>query len=392
MLDLNLAQAYMKVGHFDAWLIYDFRGNNPVMWEAIGEKKSTTRRSFLLIPKKGNPKFLVHLLDRLLFSNIPYDLEVYISWPDMQNKLKDLLKGYIDIAMEYSPGAAIPVMSWVDGGTLDLVRSYGKEVRSSANIFQVATATWTKEAFDSHCRACKEVVEIKDAAFAYIKRAIRMNSSVTEYEVQEFIMQEFQKRGLETEDRPVVAVNENSGNPHYQPTAILDSPITKGDWILIDLWAKYPGDKNIFSDITWVGFVGDEVPIKYLEVFEVVKKARNLVIDSLEQAWKSGEIQQGWELDMVARTVIEDAGYGEHFVHRTGHSIGPGPSVHALGVNLDNLETHDMRGVLPGIGFSIEPGIYLQDFGVRLEIDVFIDPKKGPIVTTPIQSEVIKLV
>lgn len=391
MLDLNLAQDYMKESHFDAWLIYDFRGSNPVMWEAIGEKKSTTRRSFLLIPKRGSPKFLVHLLDKLQFSNIPYDLEVYISWSDMQNKLKDLLKGYINIAMEYSPGAAIPVMSWVDGGTLDLVRSYGKEVRSSANLFQVATATWTKEAFDSHCRACKEVAEIKDAAFAYIKRAIRINGSATEYEVQEFIMQEFKKRGLETEDRPVVAVNENSGNPHYQPTAILDSPITKGDWVLIDLWAKYPGDKNIFSDITWVGFVGDDVPIKYLEVFEVVKKARNLVIDSLEQAWKSGKILQGWELDMAARNVIEDAGYGEHFVHRTGHSIGPGPSVHALGVNLDNLETHDIRSVLSGIGFSIEPGIYLHDFGVRLEIDVFIDPKKGPIVTTPIQNEVIKL-
>jgi Xaa-Pro aminopeptidase len=392
MFDLNLAQSYMHEYNFDVWLIYDFRGNNPVMWQVIGEKKITTRRCFLLIPQRGEPRLLVHLLDKLSFSSVPFSLEVYISWEDMRRKLENLLEGCSRVAMEYSPGAAIPMMSWVDGGTVDLVRSLGKEVGSSANIFQVAVASWTEDALSSHLRASKDVDEIKDAAFSYITRTIQEKGVVTEYEVQKFIMLEFKIRNMETEDFPVVAVNSNSANPHYMPTAQLHSIIKPGDWVLIDLWARYSGVQNVFADITWVGYVGENVPTKYLKIFEVVKNARDTVVRRLQQAWRDGERLQGWQLDVVARNVIENEGYGKNFIHRTGHSIGPGPSVHALGVNLDNLETHDTRSILPNIGFSVEPGIYMQEYGVRLEINVFIDPAKGPIVTTPLQGEVIKLV
>lgn len=391
MIDLDIAQSFMRKANIDAWLVYDFRGSNPVMWQAIGEKKSTTRRSFLIIPRQGKPKLLLNLLDKLLFSNIPYELDIYISWDQMQHKLKDLLEGYNLIAMEYSPGAAIPVMSWVDGGTLDLVRSIGKEICSSANIFQVSVASWSMSAFESHSKAVKDVVDIKDEAFAYITQAIRTGKAITEYDVQELIMQLFQSKNMETEDRPIVSVNENSGDPHYEASAEIHSPIKVGDWVLMDLWARYPGDQNVFADITWVGYVGKEVPTKYVDIFNVVKNARDAVINHLNLAWKSGETQQGWQLDMVARNIIENAGYGKYFVHRTGHSIGPGSTLHGLGVNLDNFETHDIRNALPGIGFSVEPGIYLDDFGVRLEINVFLDSQKGPIVTTPLQEKIVEL-
>jgi Xaa-Pro dipeptidase len=391
MLNLNLVQAYMQEDNLDAWLISDFRGNNPVMSQVIGEDKETTRRTFLLIPDRGEPKLLIHIFDKFLFSDISFSVDVYIGWEDLRRKLKRFLEDYNRVAMEYSPGAAIPMISRVDGGTLDLIRSYGKDICSSGDIYQIAVATWSRTAFNSHIKACKELIEIKDAAFSYIRQTIREKKLLTEYDVQEFIMNEFHQRGLETEDRPTVAVNQNSGNLHYEPTMQLNSQINKGDWILLDLWARYPGAHNVFADITWVGYIGNDIPIEYLNVFEIVKNARDLVIKRLRQAWEFGERLQGWQLDMVARNAIQNAGYGNYFIHRTGHSIGPGLSVHALGVNLDNLDTHDVRSIIPGIGFSIEPGIYLSDFGVRSEINVFIDPEKGPLVTTPLQTEVTKL-
>lgn len=380
----------MSEHHIDGWFIYDFRGSNPVMWQVIGEKKSTTRRSFLMIPSSGNPKMLVHVVDKNLFAEVKFPIEYFTSWEEMIRKLKEMLKGYNKVAMEYSPNGSIPAVSLVDGGTIELIRSLGIEVCSSADLLQVAVAMWSENAFKSHLQVSKQVAEIKDMAFDYIKRTIKSGKSLTEYDVQKFILQEFQKRNLETEDRPIVAVNENSGNPHYEPSYKVCSRIKEGDWILIDLWARYPGESNVFSDITWVGYVGREVPSQYQTIFEIVKKARDLVIERLNEAFSKGETLEGWELDMVARNYIQRLGYGKYFIHRTGHSLSPGPSLHGLGVNLDNLETHDTRKVLPGIGFSIEPGIYLPEFGVRLEINVYIS-KNGPMITTPIQNEILKL-
>jgi len=391
MLDLIRAQTFLRENCIDAWLIYDFRGNNPVMWQVLGEKKSTTRRSFMLLTAKGATRVLAHPVDKDQFSHFNYPVDFYSNWINMKDKLKELLKGFKRIAMEYSPMGAIPTMSWVDGGTIELIRKLGVEIVSSANLFQVAAASWDETALNSHLRICREVAEIKDMAFDYIRRAVRKGTVLTEYDVQEYIMEEFQKRNLETEDRPIVAINENSGDPHYETTSQTHSPIGVGSWVLLDIWARYPGDQNVFSDITWVGYVGEDVPSEYQKIFEIVKAARNLVIDHLKEAWHKKITIQGCELDFVAREHISKFGYAKNFLHRTGHSLGPGSCLHALGVNLDNLETHDTRNILPGIGFSIEPGIYLQNFGVRLEINVYIDPIKGVTVTTPIQNEIIRL-
>jgi len=392
MVDLNRAQAYMRENCIDAWLIYDFRGNNPVMWQVIGGRKSTTRRSFLLIPSNGEAIILAHIVDREQFLNANFPLQFYASWSEMHDRIKEVLRGFNRIAMEYSPGGVIPTMSWVDGGTLEMIRSFGIEVVSSANIFQIAVAAWDKTGLDSHLRVSREVADVKDAAFDFIRRTIQAGTPLTEYDVQEFIMREFQRRNLETEDRAIVAVNENSSNPHYEPSPQIHLPIRIADWVLIDLWARYPGDHNVFADITWVGYVGKEVSSKYQTIFDIVKTARDLVLARLKEAWNKGENIQGWQLDVVARDYISKAGYGKQFVHRTGHSLGPGSSLHALGVNLDNFETHDTRNILPGVGFSVEPGIYLPEFGVRLEVNVYIDPSKGPIVTTPLQEEIVRLV
>lgn len=391
MFDLQRAQSYMGENGIDAWLVYDFRGSNPVMWQLLGWRKPTTRRCFMLVPRQGEPKLLVHAVDREPFSDAKFATKLFVSHQDMHAWLKENLSGRERVAMEYSPLGAIPIMSWVDGGTLDLVRSLGVEVVSSANVFQVAVAAWDWAGLESHLSACREVAEVKDIAFEFIRRAIREGGTPTEYDVQQCIVREFENRNMETQEAAIVAVNQNSRNPHYWPTQERNSPIRHGDWVLIDLWARHPGERNVFADITWVGYVGDRVPSRFQGVFDVVKTARDLVVARVAEAWRKGERLQGWQLDAVAREYIARAGYGQYFSHRTGHSLGPGPTLHALGVNLDDLETHDTRDVLPGIGFSVEPGIYLRDFGVRLEINVYIDPAEGPKVTTAPQDEIVLL-
>jgi Xaa-Pro aminopeptidase len=382
MLNLDLARRYMQDNALDGWLIYDFRGHNPVMARIAGGGKFLTRRNFLFIAPTGEMHVLAHFIDRDQFAGLGARVASYSGWRDMLDLLKGLLQDRRRVAMEYSPQAAIPMMAWVDGGTLELIRSLGVEVVSSADLFQTAAATWSEAAVASHVRACRAVADIKDAAFDHIRQALRAGRPLTEYDVQELIMDRFRAAGLETEHRPVVAVNQNSGNPHYEPTPERHLPIRPGDWVLIDLWAREPGEENVFADMTWVGYAGDR---------PAVKAARDGVVARLQEAWTAGEPLQGWQVDMVAREAITRAGYGSYFVHRTGHSMGPGASIHALGVNLDNLETHDTRRVLPGVGFSVEPGIYLPEFGVRLEINVYVYPADGPIVTTPIQHDVTLL-
>jgi len=391
MFDLKRAQEYMREKLIDAWLVYDFRGSNPVLWQIVGQTKHTGRRVYLFIPQEGPPRLLAHFLDKGQFEKMPYERELYTSWVEMRACLQELLGNCSRVAMEYSPGAALPITSYADAGTVELIRSLGIEVVSSANLFQIAVAAWSSEALDSQLLVARDVASVKDLAFALIQRTTKTKVSVTEYDVQDCIMQEFQRRHLETPTRPNVSVNANSGNPHYEPSQERASPIQQGDWVLIDLWARYPGNHNVFADMTWVAYVGKQAPTRHQQIFDIVKSARDAVLQRLDRAWGQGEVLQGWQLDDVAREHIREAGYEKHFIHRTGHSMGPGATLHALGVNLDNYETHDTRDVLPGLGFSVEPGIYLPAFGVRSEINVFIDPKRGPMVTTPIQDEIITL-
>ncbi len=383
------AQEYMQSDGIDAWLCYDFRGSNAAFAQLLPGKRSTTRRAALLIPAVGEALLCHHGLDGPSFADVSLPRATYLGWRDWRTWLEGALSGKARVAMEYSPGCALPVVSMVDAGTVALVRSLGVEVVSSANLVQACVARWSPRALEQHILASKRVAEIKDRAFAMIRDRLGAGKTVFEHTVAAQIRADFQAAGLEWPDGPIVAVNAHSGDPHYEPAAEHPTPIQRGDWVMIDLWARVPGDENVHADITWMGFVGRQVPPRNRAVYEVVKAARDAALERARAGWRRKERVEGWQLDEAARQVIIDAGFGEAIKHRTGHSLSPGPRVHGIGMNLDNLETHDTREMLPGIGFTIEPGVYLPEFGVRLEIDVYVDPSEGPRVTSCIQDEIV---
>ena len=386
------ARLFMGRHRIDAWLLSDFRGNNPVFWQVVGSDGGTTRRALLLVPAQGEPLVFVQAIERHIFADAGIALRTYVGWEDLDSQLRAALAGCSTVAMEYSPQGALPIVSWVDGGTLEWVRSFGVEVVSAADLYQVALAVWDQAALASHLDAVAQVVAVKELAFDFIRRCLAAGEACDEAQVQRFIADEFSQRGLDMDHPPIVAVNGNSGNPHYAPPSTGSALIGRGDWVLIDLWARHPGRRHVFGDITWVGYAGRRVPQAHQQIFTLVAQARDAVLTQLEEGWRAGGPIRGFELDRIARRCIEAGGYGAHFVHRTGHSLGPGPSVHGLGANLDDLESRDLRQLLPGTGFTIEPGIYLDEFGVRLEINVYLDQERGPIVTTPIQRQVVLLV
>lgn len=388
-MKFDAVQSYMREQRIDAWLLWDFRGSNSIFAQVLPGKRWTTRRALLLIPAHGDASLLTHGIDHHQFNGVEVPKELYLSWRDLHAWLGKKLGGLTRVAMEYAPGGGLPVVSIVDGGTIELIRSLGHEVVSSANLIQVCVARWPEEAVAAHKSASSDVDKIKNEAFQFIREQIAAHRTVHEHEVQQFIMKRFEQSNLVASEAPIVAVNAHSGDPHYEPSEKNPTPICRGDWVLIDLWARRPKDPAVFSDITWVGFVGKDVPAKHREVFNVVKNARDRVVERAVAAWKNKETIQGWQLDEVARATIIDAGYSKFIRHRTGHSLSPGPMVHGVGFNLDNLETHDTREMLPGLGFTIEPGIYLPEFGVREEINVYVDPVSGPTVTSGIQTEPI---
>ncbi|HEY3244310.1 MAG TPA: M24 family metallopeptidase [Phycisphaerae bacterium] len=385
------AQQFMREQHIDGWLVYDFRGNNPVLAQLLPGKRWTTRRAVLFIPVSGEPVLLFHGIDEEQFKGAAVRSERYLTWREFREWLARCVSGAPRVALEYVPGAILPVASIVDAGTVELIRSLGVEVVSSANLIQVTVACWSPTAREAHGRASAQVAKIKDDAFALIRERLASGRAVNEYEVQQFIVQQFAAAGLESSEPPIVSVNAHSGNPHFEVSAAAPATIQRGDWVLIDMWARAPGDEHVFSDITWVAYAGREVPPRHREVFAAVRAARDGVVRRVQQAWQARERMQGWQLDDVARNTIVAAGFEAYVRHRTGHSLSPGPAVHGLGVNLDNLETHDTREVLPGIGFTVEPGIYLPEFGVRLEINMFVDPQRGPTITSCVQDEVVLL-
>ncbi len=332
MFDLGLCQKTMTEKGIDVWVAYDFRGSNPVFWHLLGEARSTTRRAFLVIPCSGRLKLFVHGVDRDAFQPFSVEKTYFHNWTEMHALLREVLVGAKHVAMEYSPNGDIPTASWVDAGTVELMRGWGFEILSSADLFQVAAASWDDYALQSHLKVCPVVAQIKDEAFALIAARLREDKHVTEYDVRNFIMNRFEEEKLETEDAPIVAVNANSGDPHYEPAESASATVRTGDWVLIDLWARYPGERNVFSDITWVAYAGAVVPQVNRRVFEIVRAARDLAIDFLKQAWKENRSITGYEVDAVVREKISQAGFGNAFIHRTGHSIAPGTKLHGLGV------------------------------------------------------------
>ena len=385
---LQDAQAYLRLQQLDGWLIEDFHHNNPIFWEVVGGRRHTTRRTFLFVPPNGSPRFLLHMIDAERLRDLGWPIDVYVSRSDLEVGLKNLLSGTQHVAMEYSPACALPVVSRVDAGTIEQVRALGIDVVSSADVLQYAVSRWSVAQLDTHRVAAKAVVDIVHDAFAFI--GDNLQTGIGEIAVRDFILGQFAQRSLIREDGPAVAVNEHSGDPHYEPTPESSTLIESGDWVLIDLWAKLNRPVAVYGDTTWVAFVGNDVPVLYQRVFDSVRRARDTAIQLLQDAWRSGRELEGWQVDHAARRVIADDGYAASFTHRLGHSIGE--SIHSSGVNLDGFETHDTRKIIPGVGFSVEPGIYLPEFGVRLEVDVYVDPTHGPTVTTPPQTDIIKIV
>jgi Xaa-Pro aminopeptidase len=378
------AQEYMRGQGIVGWLLYDYRGMNPIFWDTVGRIPNVTRPCWLWVPAQGEPRLLVSYVDQGRFVHLGIATTLFVSRQQMTALLDELLSGAGRIAMEYSPKGTLPRVSRVDAGTLELVRSLGVEVVSSADLLQYATQRWSDEQLKSHLVAAEKLGRIAQQAFRYIGQELA--SGPTEHSVAEFMRRRFAEEGLEAPDGPIVAVNSHASDPHFDPTPETSSVIKAGDWVLMDIWARLPGEDTMFADITWTGYVGDAVPALHQRVFDAVIGARDAAVAEIEQAFKDGRALQGWQVDRVARDYIARAGYGDYFSHRLGHSLGR--EVHSNAVNLDGFETHDTRPLIPGVAVTVEPGIYLPQFGVRSEIDLYIS-ERGPQVTTQVQRAVV---
>jgi Xaa-Pro dipeptidase len=391
-MDLLAIQKALREQELGGWLLYDFRGSNPIARSVIGfdESQIGTRRWFYLIPSQGEPVGIMHVIEPHALKGVPGKSVLYRSWRELEALLKTHLSGMKRVAMEYSPGAAIPYVARVDAGTVEMVRAAGPEVVSSADLVQYFEARWTPEQKALHDRAAAGCVAAKDAGFALIRKRLAEGGRVTESEVQALIGKRFEDAGLFADHPCIVAVNDHASDPHFETgPGANDREIKKGDLVLIDFWAKVAKDpRAVYYDATWMGYCGQEVPAKMREVWETVKGARDAAIEFVQVSVKAGTTIQGAQVDDAARDYIEARGYGKYFLHRTGHSIGY--LVHGNGANIDNLETRDSRTLIPGVCFSIEPGVYLPEFGVRSEIDMFVSEGKAE-VTGDIQRELLLL-
>jgi len=387
--DLKAVQGELKRRGFDGWLLYDIHHRDPLAYRLLGFwPPMVTRRWYYFIPAGGAPQKLVHRIEAARLDALPGEKHEYAAWEEQQQKLKAMLGAAKKIAMQYSPLNAIPYVSMVDAGTVELVRSFGKEVVSSADLVQQFQARWTPAQLETHRAAGRAIDEIMRAAFARIGAAVKGGEKLTEYALQQWILEQFAARGLTTDDPPIVGVNEHSGDPHFEPRKENLRPIVAGDWVLLDVWGKLKQPGAVYYDITWVGYVGGEVPRRQQEIFEVVRAARDAAVEFVAKGIARGETLRGYQVDDAARGVIRQRGYADKFIHRTGHSIGE--EVHSSGANMDNLETHDEREIIPGTCFSVEPGIYLPEFGVRLEVDVYVEEKQAG-TTGAVQGEIVRI-
>jgi Xaa-Pro aminopeptidase len=391
-LDIAAIQRELAAQELDGWLLYDFRGTNPIARAVIGfdERQIGTRRWFYLIPRRGEPVAILHVIEPHALDGAPGRSVLYRSWRELEAELKRHLAPLKRVAMEYSPGAAIPYVSRVDAGTLEMVRAAGPEVVSSADLVQVFESCWTPEQKRLHDRAARDTLRAKDAAFELVRERLRTGQRVTESEIQALIQERFRSSGLFTHHPCIVAVNDHASDPHFETrSGPGDREVRKGDVLLIDLWAKVADDpRAVYYDATWMAYCGPDVPARVREVWEAVSGARDAAIAFVQDAVRAGKTIHGFEVDDVSRGFVEARGFGEHFLHRTGHSIGY--EVHGNGVNIDNLETRDQRRIIPGVCFSIEPGVYLSEFGVRSEIDMYVGEKTAE-VTGDIQRELLRL-
>ena len=391
-LSISDVQAALKADGLDGWLLYDFRGINPIAADITAVARQgghlATRRWYYLIPATGEPRGLVHAIEKDSLSHLPGTKERYAGRDQLEAGLRRLLSGVRTVAMEYSARCAIPYIARVDAGTIELVRASGAEVVSSGDLVQQFSAVWHDDEMATHREASDKLYRVKDRAFEAIARRIRDGAVTTEYDIQQLMAGWFRDEGLVTDSDPNVSASENSGNPHYLPTATANRPIRQQELVLLDLWGKLDVPGAVFADITWVGFTGQDVPERFASAFDAVRRARDAGVQLVQQRARDGREVRGWEVDRAASSILREAGYGDHILHRTGHSLGE--SVHGTGVNMDDYETHDDRRLLPGTGFTIEPGVYFDDFGVRTEINMIVAPRDA-VVTGPLQTEILRL-
>ncbi|HYL76530.1 MAG TPA: M24 family metallopeptidase [Bryobacteraceae bacterium] len=389
-MQINEIQKALKEEGLDGWLFFDHHQRDPLAYRVLklNPGRTVTRRWYYLIPTVGEPRGLVHAIESHVLDGLPGKMQIYSSWGAQVDGLKDLVTGCRRIAMQYSPNCAIPYVSLVDAGTLELVRGTGVEVVTSANLIQLFEARWSAEQLEMHLEAGRRVDEVRAAAFEKIGAALRAGEAIDEWAVNRFIRAGFEKAGLVTDHGPIVGVNANMSNPHYEPGPEGSAPIRKGDAVLIDMWAKLDKLAAVFYDITWTGYCGAEAPAEIQNVYSVVAGARDRAIERVKSAVSRGDLLHGFEVDDAARGYIKEKGFGDYFVHRTGHSIGE--EIHGTGANMDNLETHDERRITAGTCFSIEPGVYLPEFGIRSEVNMYVGTGEAR-VTGQMQQKLVSI-
>jgi Xaa-Pro dipeptidase len=392
-LDIGAVQAALKADGLDAWLLYDFRGTNAIAADVTAVARQgghlATRRWFYLIPATGEPRGLVHKIEKDSLAHLPGATTRYAGRDQLEAGLRALLGGVRRVAMEYSPLCAIPYVSRVDAGTIELVRQSGVEVVSSGDLIQRFSAVWDATAIATHRQASEMLYRVKDRAFESVARRLRDGIATTEFDIQQQMAGWFRDEGLIADSDPNVSAAENAGNPHYLPTASTHRAIRANEIVLLDLWGKLDRPGAVYADITWIGYTGATPPDRYTRAFAAICGARDAGVRLVQDAARAGREIRGFEVDRASSTVLREAGYADNILHRTGHSLGE--TVHGNGVNMDDYETHDDRRLLPGTGFTIEPGVYFDDFGVRTEINMVVAARDAA-VTGPLQTEILRLV
>src|SRR5215472_14586972 len=382
-------QSDLRAAKLDGWLFYDFRGRDPIAQHILNLPNGMrTRRWYYFVPAKGAPKKLVHKIETESLAALPGETLYYAKQDELHKNLKKVLGRAKKVAMQYSPKNEIPYVAMVDAGTIELVRSAGAKVVSSADLVQKYDACWTAEQLESHLSAGVIIDRIVRGAFEHSAKCVREKKAITEYDLKLWILKEFELAEIWAEEGPDIAVNAHASDPHYGPTAESAAPICERDLLLLGVWGKKKTPGSVYYDVTWMGYLGAKVPEKYAKIFSVVRKARDEAVDLIRTHAAAGKPLQGWQVDQAARKVVEKAGYGKYFFHRTGHSIGE--KVHGNGANMDGLETHDARHLIAHTCNSVEPGIYLPEFGVRTEVNVYVDEKEARI-TGAVQTAILPL-
>ncbi len=389
MPSIEAIQTALRQQNIDGWLFYDILHRDPIAYRVLGlDHVLAKRRWFYMIPAKGLPRKLVHRIEAATLDSLPGEKMLYAAAEELEKNLKKLIGRAKKVAMQYSPKNSIPSISLVDAGTVELIRAQGCKVVSSADLIQQFEAVWSPEQFDSHRAAGRVIDAITQEAFAEAARRVSAEESFTEYDLQQWIVGQFAAKGVISDSAPIVAVGPHSGDPHYEPRSQGSSRIRRGDLLLLDIWAKTLAPNSVYYDITWAGFLGPKAPQKITKVFSIVRDARDAAVHFVQENVSVGREIEGWQVDRAAREVIRKAGFAKYFVHRTGHNIGQ--EVHGAGANMDGLETRDIRRIIPHTCFSVEPGIYLPEFGIRSEVDVYVSGGKAE-VTGPEQTELLEL-